>query len=179
MTGTPNTLLVFFSRSGENLWDGGRRTLEIGNTKRVAGMIAERIECDIFEITAADPYSDEFDSVDRRSAQELRNNARPAIAGELPDVGKYERIIVGSPVWHAELPMILRTFFDETNGLPGKDVYPFVTFTGGAGAALSEVAAACPKATVHQGLPVRGEDVDSAGEDVDAWVAVEFHGEEL
>ena len=68
MTGTPNTLLVFFSRSGENLWDGGRRTLEVGNTKRVADMIAERIECDTFEITAADPYSDEFDSVDRRAA---------------------------------------------------------------------------------------------------------------
>lgn len=44
---------------------------------------------------------------------------------------------------------------------------------------MSEVDAACPQATVHQGLPVRGEDVDNAGEDVDAWVAVEFHGEEL
>ena len=54
-----------------------------------------------------------------------------------------------------------------------------MTFTGGAGAALSEVDAACPKATVHQGLPVRGEDAEGAGEDVDAWVAVELHGEEL
>ncbi|MGC0252755.1 hypothetical protein [Pseudactinotalea sp. Z1748] len=29
-----STLLVYFSRAGENYWEGGRRDLEVGNTKR-------------------------------------------------------------------------------------------------------------------------------------------------
>lgn len=176
---TNSTLLVFFSRTGENLWNDGTRVLEVGNTHRLAKMIAERIDCDTYEITPAEAYSDDFSTVDAVSAKELRNDARPAIAGELPDVAKYDRILVGSPVWHAELPMIMRTFFEATDGLAGKEVYPFVTFTGGSGAAFSVVEAACPQATVHQGLGVRGEDVADSAEDVDAWVAVEYRGEDI
>lgn len=38
----PSTLLIFFSRAGENYWEGGRRDLEIGNTQVIAEMIAGR-----------------------------------------------------------------------------------------------------------------------------------------
>lgn len=178
-----NTLLVFFSRAGENLWNDGTRTLEKGNTHRLAEMIAERIECDVYEIVPAEPYAEDFATVDAASAKEMRDGARPTIAGEVPNVDKYDRIIVGSPVWHAELPMIMHTFFEATGGLAGKEVYPFVTFTGGSGAAFSVVENACPEANVHQGLGVRGEDVVDSVEDVeenlDAWVAIEYRGEDI
>lgn len=48
-----NVLLVYFSRPGENYWEGGRRDLEVGNTKVLAQIIAERVECDEHEIQAA------------------------------------------------------------------------------------------------------------------------------
>jgi hypothetical protein len=35
-------LLAFFSRAGENYYNGDRRFLEVGNTKVLAGMIGDR-----------------------------------------------------------------------------------------------------------------------------------------
>ena len=49
------TLLAFFSRRGENYYYGGRRTLQLGNTEVLAGMIAERIDCDVYRIEEAEP----------------------------------------------------------------------------------------------------------------------------
>ena len=40
-TTSAKTLLVYFSRPGENYWEGGRRDLDVGNTKRLAQMVAE------------------------------------------------------------------------------------------------------------------------------------------
>lgn len=43
----PRTLLVYFSRAGENYYYGGRRDLEVGNTELLARMISELIDCDV------------------------------------------------------------------------------------------------------------------------------------
>ncbi|GAA3600272.1 hypothetical protein GCM10022223_14790 [Kineosporia mesophila] len=54
-SGLSGVLLVYFSRTGENYFNEGRRVLEVGNTEVRADMITERIECDVYRIEAADP----------------------------------------------------------------------------------------------------------------------------
>jgi hypothetical protein len=44
------TLLVHFSRAGENYWNGGRRNLKVGNMQVLANMIATRLACDVHRI---------------------------------------------------------------------------------------------------------------------------------
>ena len=51
----PAVLLAYFSRAGENYFNGGRRRLTVGNTEVVAGMISRLIGCDVHRIEAADP----------------------------------------------------------------------------------------------------------------------------
>ena len=53
-------LLAYFSRPGENHWNGGRRDLRVGNTEVLAGLIAARLNCDVHRIEAAEPYSDDY-----------------------------------------------------------------------------------------------------------------------
>jgi hypothetical protein len=48
--GGGKTLLVYFSRAGENYWNGGRRNLKVGNTEVLAEMIAARLTCDVHRI---------------------------------------------------------------------------------------------------------------------------------
>ncbi|MEU6658899.1 flavodoxin [Streptomyces sp. NPDC046821] len=166
------TLLVYFSRSGENYWEGGRRELEVGNTKRPAQLIAARISCDVYEITAADPYSRAYDPTFQRNVRERNANARPAIRGELPGLSGYSTVLLGSPVWNVRAPMIMSTFIERV-GLAGKRVLPFVTYAVSGMAGVDQSYRDALRASdVRNGLAVRGEDVDAprAAGDVEAWL---------
>lgn len=165
-----STLLVYFSRPGENYWEGGRRDLEIGNTKRLAATIAELIDCDEYEILAADPYPDAYDPTVERNQREQNEDVRPAIAGELPDISSYSMVIIGSPVWNVRAPMIMSTFVESVD-LAGKRVLPFVTYAvSGMSGVDQDYRNALPSSEVATGLAVRGEDVDGARADVEAWL---------
>lgn len=165
-----STLLVYFSRPGENYWEGGRRDLEIGNTKRLAATIAELIDCDEYEILAADPYPDAYDPTVERNQREQNEDVRPAIAGELPDISSYSMVIIGSPVWNVRAPMIMSTFVESVD-LAGKRVLPFVTYAvSGMSGVDQDYRDALPSSEVATGLAVRGEDVDGARADVEAWL---------
>lgn len=176
MTRTPgpeagsNILLVYFSRGGENYWNGGRRRLDVGNTKRLGRMISDRISCDTYEIAAADPYPDSYDTTVARSHREQDADSRPRIAGQLPDTSSYDTVILGSPVWDSRTPMIMSTFIDDAE-LAGKTVLPFVTYAvSGMSGIDADYRAALPNSTVGTGLAVRGEDVSDAGPQLDSWV---------
>lgn len=150
-------LLAYFSRAGENYYHGDRIDLEVGNTKVVAGMIADRIGCDTYEIIAADPYSDDYAETRERNVQEQNADARPAIANPLPSLDGYDTIILGSPIWNVRPPMIMSTFA-ESFDFTGKTVYPLVTYAvSGMGSTERVYQEACRGATFGEGLAIQGE----------------------
>lgn len=165
-------LLVYFSRAGENYWEGGRRKLKVGNTKRLAQLIAARIRCDVYEITEVNPYSEAYDPTVQRNVQEQDADARPAIAGQLPGLSGYDTVLLGSPVWNMRAPMVMSTFIDGVD-LAGKTVLPFVTFAvSGIAGVDTAYRNALRASNVRQGPAVRGEDVDNpaAAADTEAWL---------
>ena len=120
-------LVAYLSRPGENYYYGDRTRLEVGNTKVVAAMIAELIDCDIHEIRAADPYPDAYDACVDRNKREQDDEARPEIANPLGDTDKYDVVLVGSPIWNVRTPMIMETFAGS-HSFAGKTIHPFVTY---------------------------------------------------
>ena len=52
-----NKLVVFYSRADENYVNGMIKTLEIGNTEIVAGMIQELTGADLFKIEQVKSYA--------------------------------------------------------------------------------------------------------------------------
>ena len=109
-TSTSRTLLVYFSRAGENYYYGGRRDLEVGNTEVLARMINELIDADVHRIEAADPYPEEYDATVQRNVREQGGDERPAIANPLDSISPYDTVLVGSPIWNVRPPMIMNTF---------------------------------------------------------------------
>ncbi|ROP72607.1 flavodoxin [Curtobacterium sp. PhB115] len=165
-------LLAYFSRPGENYWNGGRRTLDTGNTEVLAGLISDRIDCDVVRIEPADPYSDSYDDTVARNVREQNGDARPDIAGGLPDLAQYDTVLLGSPIWNVQPPMIMATFAEAVD-LSGKPVLPFVTYAvSGLGSTESFYRDLDTGATLGEGLAVRGEEVrdSGAGTDVDQWL---------
>ncbi|MFL0358264.1 flavodoxin [Curtobacterium flaccumfaciens] len=165
-------LLAYFSRPGENYWNGGRRMLDTGNTEILAELISDRIDCDVVRIEAAEPYSDSYDDTVARNVREQNGDARPDIASDLPDLSGYDTVLLGSPIWNVQPPMIMATFAEAVD-LSGKRLLPFVTYAvSGLGSTESFYRDLDTGATLGKGLAVRGEEVrdSGVGSDVDQWL---------
>jgi flavodoxin len=170
-TGAPRrVLMAYFSRPGENYYHGDRTTLEVGNTHVVADMIADATSIDVYRIEAADPYPEDYEETVARNVREENDDTRPAIANPLPDASSYDTVLLGSPVWNVQTPMIMRTFVEGIE-LSGKTIHPFVTYAvSGMGRVASDYERLCPGAILGEGLAVRGEEATQARPDVEAWL---------
>lgn len=163
-------LLAYFSRPGENYFNGGRTNLKIGNTEVLARMISEHIECDVHRIEAVDPYPVGYDATVARNVREQDAAARPAIANPLSEIDRYDVVLLGSPIWNVRAPMIMSTFA-ENYDFQGKTIHPVTTHAmSGLGTTERDYAASCPGATIGEGFAVRGEEARKADADVQRWL---------
>ncbi len=163
-------LLAYFSRPGENYWNGGRRNLKVGNTEVLARTIRARLGCDVHRILAADPYFADYEETVRRNVREQEADARPAIENPLRSIDAYDTILLASPIWNLRAPMIMSTF-TESHDFSGKSVHPVTTYAmSGLGSTPDDYERSCRGARIATGLAVRGEEARSARADVDAWL---------
>lgn len=170
-TPRPDVLLIYFSRAGENYWEGGRRDLEVGNTERLARMITERIGCDVYRVESSEPYSDDYDDTVARNVREQDTDARPGIVGEPPDTSAYDVVILASPIWNVRPPMIMSSLAESVR-LGGRTVLPVTTHAmSGLGRSIDVYSELAPDAKIGEGLAVRGDAVDSAGTELDRWLS--------
>ena len=106
-----------------------------GTTKGVAERIATVTGGDLYEILAADPYTDDDlnynDSSSRSTSEQNDKNARPEIGSEDISLEGYTTIYLGFPIWWGEEPRILDTFVEKYS-FEGITVIPFCT-SGGSG----------------------------------------------
>jgi flavodoxin len=163
-------LLVYFSRAGENYFNGGRRRLTVGNTEVVAGMISRLIGCDVHRIEASDPYPDDYQPTVERNVREQNEGARPGIANPLTSIERYDTVLLGSPIWNVRAPMIMTTLVEGLD-FTGKTIHPLTTHAmSGLGTTERDYAASCPGAALGEGLAIRGEEVADAAPAVEAWL---------
>ena len=156
------TLVAYYSRSGENYWAGGIKSIEKGNTERVAEFIAEATGADLFQIDTVEPYSADYMTCIDEAKAELGTKARPAIKGYVDNMDDYDTIFIGYPNWWGTAPMCIFTFLEHYD-LSGKRVVPFCTSEGsGLGSSVRDLKKACTGATVEQGLAIIGHEAAQA-----------------
>ena len=126
-----------------------------GVTARAAKEMAQATGADLYEIRPAEPYTAaDLNWMDKgsRSTREMRDPAcRPAVAEPVEDMGQYETVFVGFPIWWGVEPRIVDTFL-EGYDFSGKTLIPFATSGGsGVGRAEKSLRERCPKAAWQQG----------------------------
>lgn len=152
-----NTLVAYFSWSG--------------NTEKMAEMIQAETGADVFEISPASPYTDDYDALLDQAQQEQSRNARPALSAEVENWDDYDVVFVGYPNWWNDAPMIVYTFL-ESYDWTGKTLIPFCTSGGsGFGSSLESVAESASGAVLGEGLHIMGDDVEGAQENVTEWIS--------
>lgn len=152
-----HTLVAYFSWSG--------------NTEQMAKMIQENTGADLFEISPATAYTDDYNALLDQAQQEQSDNARPEISAEVENWDDYDVVFVGYPNWWNDAPMIIYTFL-ESYDWSGKTLIPFCTSGGsGFGQSLDSVEESSAGAVMGEGLHVMGDDVEGAQEDVTEWIS--------
>lgn len=76
-----------------------------GNTEGVAQKLADGLGADLYEIVPETPYSSDdlnySDSSSRSSIEMDDPDARPAISGSVENMGQYDVVLLGYPIWLA------------------------------------------------------------------------------
>ena len=116
-----------------------------GTTKGVAEKIAAITDGDLYEIKAAQEYTDAdlnwSDSESRSTKEQNDPSARPEIGSEPVSLDGYSTIYIGFPIWWGEEPRIMDTFVESYN-FDGITMIPFCTSSssgiGQSGANLAE-----------------------------------------
>ena len=101
-----------------------------GITKGVAEKIADAVEGDLFEIEPVEKYTDaDLNWMDKKSRSTIEMNDRsfrPPVKNKVENLGDYDKVVIGFPVWWYTAPTIINTFIEE-NDLTGKSIYVFCT----------------------------------------------------
>lgn len=126
-----------------------------GVTKEMAQRMAKAVGADLFEIRPAAPYTQaDLDWTDKKSRSSVEMNdpaSRPEIAETLPNMGDYNTVFIGFPIWWYVAPRIINTFV-ESYDFSGKTLVPFATSGGsGMGKTVEELKKLCPGADWKNG----------------------------
>ena len=108
-----NILIVYYSRKGENYWNGGLKTIAKGNTERVAEFIQNAVGGELFEVDTVKPYSESYMTCIEEAKAELREKARPEIKAYPENFEDYDTIFVGYPNWWGTMPMCMFTLLEK------------------------------------------------------------------
>jgi flavodoxin len=163
-------LIAYFSRTGQNYVSGRIVDLKVGNTEVVANMIRKMTGGDMFHIESVTAYPKDYTETTEVAKNELRSKARPKLTGRVEGMATYDVVFLGYPNWWGTMPMPVYTFL-ESYDFSGKKIVPFCTHEGsGMGHSEKDIATACPKATVLEGIAIHGTNAASAESDVSSWV---------
>lgn len=163
-------LIAFFSRKDENYVNGIIRSLDIGNTEVVAGIIRELTGGELFQIEQVQAYSKDYNECIAQAQADQKRDARPELKSYPESLDSYDIIYLGFPNYWGTMPMAVFTFLEHFD-FSGKTIRPFCTHEGsGMGGSENDIKKLCPSAQVELGLAIRGGSVQWSNKDVQKWI---------
>ena len=134
-----------------------------GTTKRVAEMVAEAADADLYEIEPTVPYTKAdlnwMDKNSRSSIEMKDKTSRPEIKPTDAKVADYDEILIG-------FPTIINTFL-EAYDFSGKKITLFATSGGsGFGKTVQELQPSAPGAEIREGKLLNG----GSKQEIETWV---------
>lgn len=132
-----------------------------GNTEEAAQKIAELTGGDLAEIQRAEEYEDLYEEAEA----EILDGIHPEITVSTENIGEYDTIFVGYPIWWDEAPAMIATFLAD-HDFSGKTVVPFCTSASDdIDNSLHIFSELCPDAEIAEGLTAN--DLD----EIESWLS--------
>jgi len=164
------SLIVYFSRKGNNYAGGRIVNLPVGNTEVAANKIQKLTGGNLFQIETVEDYPEDYTEATNVAMDEKKKNARPELTEAVNDMDSYDVIYLGYPNWWGTMPMAVFTFL-ESYDFSGKIIIPYCTHEGsGMGNSERDIRKCCPGAKVMPGLAIQGSSVKSADDTIKSWL---------
>lgn len=165
-----SSIIIYFSRSGENYFGGELKNIEKGNTEVIAEYIRELDDATLFKVEPAEEYPADYMKCIDVAKKEQQDDARPAIRETLDSIDEYDTVYIGFPNWWGTLPMPMFTQLEKLD-FEGKVIKPFVTHEGsGFGSSKKDINELCSGAEIKNGLSIPGANVYEAKNTVESWI---------
>ena len=184
MEGEKKALAAYFTY-GENVGDTGGMepdavssasiNKKTNNTQDNLQVMAQEIEekkgADIFHILVTEPYDMDYSTMLPTAIEQMQNEEKPALRESVENFDEYDVIYVGTPVWNAELPPAMQTFFEEYD-FSGKTIVPFGIHLGSRfGRMIDQMKELEPQAEVVEGYTVSADtENDEVRSEFDNWL---------
>lgn len=164
------SLIIYFSRIGENYTREGIVDLKAGNTAIAAHIIKDLTNSDIFEVKPLHDYPKNYRECVKVSVQELKEKSRPPLKEYLTDISSYDVIYIGTPIWCGTMPMPMFTQLEKLD-FTGKKIKVFVTNEGsGVGNIVNDLKKICKNAASIDSISIIGSEVENSRSLIEEWV---------
>lgn len=163
-------LIAFYSRADENYFRGSKKYISVGNTEKVANMIAELIGADLLKIEQKVPYAADYDTCVAEAKKDKQEDTRPELVFLPKNLDDYDEIYLGYPNYWGSMPMAVYTFL-ENYDFSGKKIHPFCTHEGsGLSNTVQDIARIAKGAVIEKGLAIYGSDADNSKPTLEKWI---------
>ena len=163
------SLVIYYSRRGQNYVNGSVKNLVKGNAEIITEFIKDAVVADVFEVDTVKPYDKDYMVCIEEAKAELRAKARPELKEMLNDISEYDNIFIVGPNWWGIYPMALYTQLEALD-FTGKTVHYVVTHEGSAlGGVPKTISASCKGAKIGASLAVHGGSASGSEKQVTDW----------
>lgn len=147
--------------------DGG--TL-VGNSQLLATMVHNAVGGEVYAIQTEKKYPSSYSDTVSVAKDEMDSDENVALSGNLPELNRYDTVVLVFPVWWGTVPGAVKSFL-QSDGLTGKTIYPLVTHGGsGAGNSVEDIRKLCKADVSNDVLEVFDDDVTNAAGAVAEWL---------
>ena len=134
----------------------------IGNSQMIAMMVNNAVGGELFEIQTVDKYPASYSETVNLAKKEFNQNAFPTLKQPLPNLSKYDVIILVYPLWWNTLPRTVGVFL-KSYDLSGKTLIPIITHGGGGvGDSIEVIEHSTNAKIVHNALDIYSSDISAA-----------------
>ena len=162
-------LIIYYSRKGQNYWNGSIKNIAKGNTEIVAEFIQNSVGGDLFEIETVKEYDADYYKCIDEAKDELHAKERPELKKYLDSIDEYDNVFVCGPCWWGTFPMAMFTQLERLN-FAGKKVMALMTHEGsGLASCERDLKKICNSASFGSGLAVHGAEAANSENKVASW----------
>ena len=141
-----------------------------GHTEAVAKAIQQETGGDLYRIRTNISYPKNAPAMQSQVKADYNEGLRPPLAEPMPDMSRYDVVLLGFPNWYNAPPVGVFTFLEGTDW-KGKTVVPFVTYgLSGWGSSIDDSREAAPNAAVAKGLAVHASQAGHCRKAVASWL---------
>lgn len=148
-----------------------------GNSRSLATDMGDILDCDVVQVELTTPYPATTDSelypIAQAEIAAIDNNGTyPSIKTTIENIGDYDTVLVGYPLWHSRMATPMQAFLhNHAEQLSGKTIALFCTSaSSNIESTVADARRLCPNSTLTETLWVRSNAISSAHNSIVEWL---------